>query len=112
MVQQLQRTADAAPALNEYGGTFGGPIKKDKLFFFADYQASRFDLPASPTPLTTFTSANATGNLSDLGLSLHYPGTSVPMPANLTQAAICGAAQTMGVNPCISGISATALKIA
>ena len=97
---------------NEYGGTFGGPIKKDKLFFFADYQGSRFDLPASPQPLTTFTSANATGNLSDLGLSLHYPGTNVPMPANLTQAAICGAGQTMGVNPCITGISATALKIA
>lgn len=97
---------------NQYGGTFGGPIKKDKLFFFADYQGSRFDLPASPQPLTTFTAADAKGNLSDLGLSLHYPGTSVPMPANLTQAAICGAGQTMGVNPCINGLSATALKVA
>jgi hypothetical protein len=97
---------------NEYGGTVGGPIKKDKLFFFADYQGSRFDLPASPQPLSTFTTANATGNLSDLGLSLHYPGTNVAMPANLSQAAICGAGQKMGVNPCINGISATALKIA
>ena len=97
---------------NEYGVTLGGPIKKDKLFFFTDYQGSRFDLPATDTPKTTFTSQDATGNLSDLGVVLHYPGTTVAMPANLTQAAICGAGQKMGVNPCITGISPAALKIA
>jgi hypothetical protein len=97
---------------NEYGGTLGGPIKKDKLFFFADFQGSRFDLPATPQPVTTFTASEVTGNLSDLGLALHYPGTSVAMPSNLTQAAICGAGQRMGVDPCISAISPTALKVA
>ncbi len=97
---------------NEYGGTVGGPIRRNKLFFFADYQGSRFDLPASSTPKTTFTAQDALGNLSDLGITLHYPGTAVAMPANLTQAAICAPGQKMGVNPCISGISATALKIA
>ncbi|MBV9742598.1 MAG: TonB-dependent receptor, partial [Acidobacteriia bacterium] len=97
---------------NQYGGTVGGPIKKDKLFFFADYQGSRFDLPASAKPVTTFTTADATGNLADIGASLHYPGTTVAMPANLNQAAICGAGQKMGVDPCITGLSPTALKIA
>jgi hypothetical protein len=97
---------------NQYGGTVGGPIKKDKLFFFADYQGSRFNLPATPTAVTTFTAADATGNLTDLGTQLHYPGTNVPMPSNLNAATICGPGQTMGVDPCINGISPVALKIA
>ena len=97
---------------NEFGGTVGGPIKRDKLFFFADYQGSRFDLPATSTPHTTFTAQDVTGNLSDLAISLHYPGTTVPMPSDLTKAAICGAGQHMGVDPCITGLSPTALKIA
>ncbi|MBV8842587.1 MAG: TonB-dependent receptor, partial [Bryobacterales bacterium] len=85
---------------------------KDKLFFFADYQGSRFDLPATPQPKTTFTAANVTGDLSDLGVGLHYPGTNVAMPSNLSKAAICGGGQKMGVDPCITGLSPTALKIA
>ncbi|HWB86490.1 MAG TPA: carboxypeptidase regulatory-like domain-containing protein [Bryobacteraceae bacterium] len=97
---------------NEYGGTVGGPIKKDKLFFFADYQGSRFDLPASPQQRTTFTAADVTGNLTDLGVALHYPGTNVVMPSDLTKATICGSGQKMGVNPCITGLSPTALTIA
>jgi hypothetical protein len=42
-------TANPRPTLrwNMFGGTFGGPIEKDKLFFFGDYQAQRYDIPAS-----------------------------------------------------------------
>ena len=103
---------------NEYGATLGGPIKRNKLFFFADYQGSRFDLPATINATTTLTAAERTGNLSDLGVTLYYPGAvdkngnRIPMPSNLTQATICGAGQKMGVDPCITRVSPAALKIA
>jgi Carboxypeptidase regulatory-like domain/TonB dependent receptor len=108
-------TVNSAPAnlrWNEFGGTFGGPIKKNKLFFFVDYQGSRFDTPATPGTINTFSNQERTGNLSDIpGIALHYPGTTVAMPADLTKAAICGPGQTFGASPCIKGLSPTALKI-
>lgn len=106
---------NSAPAKlrwNEFGGTLGGPIKRNRLFFFADYQGSRFNTPSTPSPITTFTAQQQTGNLSDIpGIQLHYPGTNVAMPADLSKAAICGAGQTFGSSPCINRLSPTALKI-
>ncbi len=51
---------------NEFGGTLGGPIVKDKLFFFADYQGSRFDQPATFVPYTVFTTAERQGNFGSV----------------------------------------------
>ena len=97
---------------NQFGGTFGGPIRRNKLFFFTDYQGSRFDTPPTPGTLNTLTDQERTGNLSDIpGIKLNYPGTTVAMPADLTKATICGAGQKMGSAPCITGISPAALKV-
>jgi len=35
---------------NQWGGSIGGPIKKDKLFFFYDNEGLRYVLPAGGTP--------------------------------------------------------------
>ncbi len=63
----------ATPALpkaklrwNMFGGTLGGPILKNKLFFFADYQAQRFDIPSSSGANTAFTTAERAGDFSAL----------------------------------------------
>ena len=37
---------------NQFGGTFGGPIIKDKLFFFLSYQADHFREAAPPSTVT------------------------------------------------------------
>src|SRR5581483_5771268 len=47
---------------NMFGATFDGPILKNRLFFFADYQGQRFDIPNSTTTNTVFTAAERTGD--------------------------------------------------
>jgi hypothetical protein len=55
---------------NQFGGTFGGPILHNKLFFFVDYQGTRFN-EAVPTGLIPVPSeAERTGNLSDVASEL------------------------------------------
>lgn len=51
---------------NNFGGTIGGPIRRDKLFFFADYQGSRFDKPGTAEPKTVLTTAERQGDFSQL----------------------------------------------
>ena len=51
---------------NMFGFTAGGPILKNKLFFFADYQGQRFDIPSSQGQITVFTAAERTGDFGAL----------------------------------------------
>jgi Carboxypeptidase regulatory-like domain/TonB dependent receptor len=54
---------------NQFGGSIGGPIKKDKAFFFFDYENFRqvSGITATSTVPTLFEEQNP-GNFSDLGL--------------------------------------------
>lgn len=49
---------------NEFGGAVGGRIIRDKLFFFADYQGSRYDQPATGGGFTVLTAAERGGNFA------------------------------------------------
>jgi hypothetical protein len=51
---------------DDFGGTLGGPIVKNKLFFFADYQESLFSQPATVTQLQTIPLAERGGDFSAL----------------------------------------------
>jgi hypothetical protein len=72
----------AALRWNMYGGAIGGPILKDKLFFFADYQGQRFDHPATSNFITVFTNAERNGDFSQISTQLVDPITKQPYPNN------------------------------
>ena len=77
---------------NMFGGSAGGPIIKNKLFFFGDYQGSRFNRPASVGTISLFTAAERQGDFSQLlterGIQLYNPfsvdanGNRAPFPNN------------------------------
>ena len=51
---------------NQFGATLGGPIRRDKLFFFVDYQGTRMTEGVDTGLIQVPTATDRTGNLADL----------------------------------------------
>jgi hypothetical protein len=114
--------------LNQFGGSLGGPIRKDKTFFFIDYQAKmqRLGVPFTglvpTTPMMTpdaagdynfnldpYGNPRAPGSFPDLTNPYSHspfqcvPGTNTPEPVNATggqaTGAVCNVIPAALVNP-------------
>jgi hypothetical protein len=55
---------------NQFGGTLGGPIKKDKVFFFTDYQGQRTVQGVETGIVSVPSLANRAGDFSDSASTL------------------------------------------
>jgi hypothetical protein len=78
---------------NMFGATLGGPIIKNKLFFFVDYQGQRFDTPTSQATTNVYTNAERGGDFSAL------------CPAGFDASGVCTSTTNGNVqlyNPCVS----------
>jgi hypothetical protein len=62
---------------NDFGGTVGGPIKKDKLFYFLSFDGTR-QRQAAPAFYTVPTAAFQGGNFSAASTTIYDPGTGNP----------------------------------
>ena len=65
---------------NIFGGTIGGPILKDKLFFFGAYQGTRQIVPEAGGSVSVFTPAQLTGNFTGTTFSSNKIPATINIP--------------------------------
>ncbi len=69
--------------LKQGGGTLGGPVRKDKTFFFASYQIYDDSASGFQNTVRFPTAAMAKGDFSQFTQPLYDPSTGVPLAGNI-----------------------------
>ena len=67
---------------NQFGSTLGGPIRKNKTFFFVDWESLRLN-DAQTLVTVVPTAAERAGNFNGSGLTAIDPTTGNPIPGNV-----------------------------
>jgi len=67
---------------NQFGVSIGGPILKDRLFYFGSYQGTRFRTTQNGQIAAVPNAIERTGNFQDLGFPLTNPATGLPFTNN------------------------------
>ena len=73
---------------NQFGGSIGGKIVENQVFFFGDYQGTRSTVGGSKL-LTVPTLAARGGDLSAYGVNIYDPQTGLQFPGNVIQPTGC-----------------------
>ena len=91
---------------NQFGAALGGPIRKDKVFFFADYQGTRLIQGIDTGLITVPSIQDRSGNLGDLASQLTGQVNGQALAASLSQR--LGYTVTPGESYYTSGCTSTA----